>query len=118
MRICIPTHNTKGLDSLVHNHFGKAPYYIIYNTSHNMMEILTNPNKEHGGGKCDPSLPFTDNPIDVAITSGKGKKALRKLKDKGVKTFGITSEKTVAEVIESIQKNALSEIEAQCACSH
>ncbi len=32
MKICFPVNSENGLDSIVFNHFGSAPFFIIFDT--------------------------------------------------------------------------------------
>ena len=57
--IGIPLENDNGLESYVSGHFGKAPFYLLYNTSTKTATVIKN-TSNHFGGKV-----FEKNNIKV-----------------------------------------------------
>ena len=118
MRICIPTENNNGLQSVVYGHFGSAPYFIIYDTENKNIEVINNRDEHHEHGQCNPLLAFSRTPIDMLVTGGIGLRALEKLNAGGIRAFRTTIEKTVSDVIARYDENSLPEITLNDACSH
>ncbi len=40
MKVCIPIEKNKGLDSIAYNHFGTAPFFLIYDSENEQMKII------------------------------------------------------------------------------
>ena len=110
MRICIPAQNNKGLDSTVYGHFGSAPFFIIYDTGDESIDVIDNMDTPNAHGNCNPLASFEKNPIDIMVTGGIGAGALQKLNDVGVKAYRTDAERIVAEVVTSFENNKLTEI--------
>ena len=51
MRICIPAETDAGLKAKINAHFGSAPYFIIYDTDKETLEVINNSNQHHMQGK-------------------------------------------------------------------
>lgn len=118
MKICIPTENDNALKSIVYNHFGSSPYFVIFNTQNNELKVINNCNKEHIHGACNPLASFENDKIDILITEGIGYRALLKLNLAGVKVYKTNSEKNVEDIIKSFKNNRLSEMTMNDACRH
>lgn len=118
MRICIPAENNNGLKSIVYGHFGSAPYFVIYDTENNIIEVINNNNEHHEHGQCNPIAAFSDRKIDMLVTGGIGARALQRLNAVGIKVCRAVNEKTVSEVITRFSENALPEITINETCSH
>ena len=118
MRICIPAQNNKGLDSTVYGHFGSAPFFIIYDTGDESIDVIDNMDTPHAHGNCNPLASFEKNPIDIMVTGGIGAGALQKLNDAGVKAYRTDAERIVAEVVTSFENNKLTEILPGEGCGH
>ncbi len=54
MKICIPTETGEGKNAQVYGHFGSAPYFTIYDTDAQSIEIVDNANSHHEHGTCNP----------------------------------------------------------------
>lgn len=118
MRICIPTENDNGLQSIVCGHFGSAPYFIIYDTENKNIEVINNRNEHHQHGQCNLLSSFTRTPIDMLVTGGIGMRALEQLNAGGIRAYRTTTEKTVSDVIARQAENSLPEITLDNACLH
>lgn len=116
MRICMPTENDNGLNSIIYGHFGSAPYFIIYDTEKKVFETINNGDKNHVHGQCNPLSSFEEKPIDMMVTGGIGYRALERLHANGVKAFKTTTERTVSDVINSYLQNKLKEITINDTC--
>ena len=54
MKICVPSLSPNDLESELSEHFGSAPFYIIYDTEKKAHEVVNNGDTEHQHGSCMP----------------------------------------------------------------
>lgn len=116
MRICIPIIEDCGIDSQVNPHFGSAPLVFIYDSSNKSHSIAQNGNHEHLHGTCQPVAVVEGLDVDAVVCTGMGLRAVQLLNQTGVKVFR-TSKKTVAEIINNLTSDTLSEFTAEEACT-
>ena len=90
MKIAFPTQEKKGMESLVHGHFGSAHYFVIVDTEDNSTEIFENPDRDHLHGHCQPLKALNGRTVDAVIAGGIGGGALRKLLMEGIKVYRAT----------------------------
>ena len=117
MKICIPTQEDKGIDGLVFGHFGSASYFLIYNTESNEIKTVSNKNRHHSHGTCQPMSTLNGEKVDAFVVGGIGKRAVLRLNDMGVKVYQ-SIERTAQKNIEKLKVGNLVELTPQNACSH
>ena len=115
MKICIPIINEQGFDSKVCEHFGSAPYFLIYDTDKEVINIVRNSNAHHSHGMCHPLKTLEDQNIDVVICNGMGTRAIQRLNDGGIKAYRVSGE-SAGEVLKRYQEGILTEITIENAC--
>ncbi|MFA5035523.1 MAG: NifB/NifX family molybdenum-iron cluster-binding protein [Candidatus Margulisiibacteriota bacterium] len=115
MKICIPTKTNKGKEALVHDHFGSAPFFTIYDTENDSIKTIGNAEEHHSHGMCQPMSHLTGENIEVVVCGGMGARAVQKLNDGGIKAYKVIPG-TVAEVISQFTKGGLEEITLAGAC--
>lgn len=115
MRICIPTSNTAGLESLPYAHFGSAPYFIMHNVANGQTEVLINNDQEHAHGHCHPIEALRGRGVDVVVVGGIGARALERLNVAGIKVFQAKAG-SVRENIEALQQGQLGQFTLEAAC--
>ncbi len=112
----IPVKDIKGLDSEVHNHFGRAPYFIIFRLDDdniNIEDFYYNEfldEKKHIGIKVIRAV--IKYKLDMLFTSQIGEISFHMLKDNFVDIYNIEEGITVKEVIERYRKGDLKRIAA------
>jgi len=116
MKICIPTQTNFGQKAQVHEHFGSAPYFTIYDTENDICEIVNNSNEYHAHGSCHPLSILEGKDINAVVCSGMGRRAIQKLNEGGIKAFRAVGA-TVEEIVTEYKAGRLDEITAQTACS-
>ena len=116
MRICIPTETKDGKQAQVFGHFGSAPYFTIYDTEKDTVEIISNANEHHSHGMCHPMGALNGKNIDAVVCGGMGMRAVQKLNEGGVKTYRAVPG-TVADIAEQFSKGSLEEITVENSCS-
>lgn len=87
MKIAFPTREKNDKKSLVHNHFGSAPYFFIIDTETDEWQTIDNHNLNHTHGNCQPLVALGGTEVDAVVVGGIGGGALRKLLNAGIKAF-------------------------------
>lgn len=116
MKICIPATTGDSQTAAVHEHFGSAPYFMIYDTQTGSFETLANDNRHHAHGACQPLRALAGRTVDAVITGGMGFRAVRQLNESGIKAYR-SLPGTVLEIARNFTNGELEEITADNACS-
>lgn len=116
MKLCMPTENNVGKESIVYGHFGSAPYFLIYDTESKSFETIENLNEHHAHGTCNPIESLAGKSVNAVVCKGMGLRAIQKLNQGGVKAF-ISEKNTVSEVVDDFLKGDLNEMTVDFACS-
>ena len=111
MKLAFPV-SEKSLDANIHKIFGKAPYYLIYNTNSKEMDYLDHRAVvAQGGAGVRAAQVLADNGIKVIITLQCGENAEKILRNAEVLVYkaipGSVKENT--EAFEQNQLNLLDE---------
>ena len=110
MRILIPVLENKGKESRVSPHFGRAPYFALYDSDIDKLEIIEN-KSEHFGGMGRPAENMLKYKPDVVFALGMGPRAVDLLRSNNIRIE--TGEyDTVGNIIEN--KDKLRELEKAC----
>ncbi len=116
MRLCFAVEEGKGLDSIVYEHFGSAPCFLIYDIQTDEMELIDNRNLEHEHGTCDP-LETLDGIMVHAVLVGRiGGGAFMGLDKAGIAVLQ-AEPGTVKENITKLKNNELRRFTPQHTCS-
>ncbi len=115
MLACIPAKGKAGVEEQVSEHFGSTPYFILYNTDSDDINILDNSNAHHSHGTCHPISQLAGKNIDTIVCGGMGRRAIEALSVEGIRVCR-SDKKTVGEIIEEIKAGSLSEIDPATAC--
>ena len=110
MRILIPVLENKGRDSRVSWHFGRAPYFALYDSENDKLEIIEN-KSEHFGGRGRPAENMLRYNPDVVFAVGMGPRAVDLLKSRGI-AIETGEYDTVDDIIKN--KDKLKELEEAC----
>ncbi|MBI4834179.1 MAG: NifB/NifX family molybdenum-iron cluster-binding protein [Planctomycetes bacterium] len=115
MKICIPTETKEGKQAQVYGHFGSAPYFTIYDTEKDAVEVIKNANEHHSHGMCQPMSALNGKEIDAVVCGGMGARAVMKLNEGGIKAYRAVKG-TVADVAGQFSKGGLEEITVENSC--
>lgn len=115
MKLCIPTESNLGMDALVFDHFGSAPFFIIVETGTGEIEVISNQNQHHSHGQCMPMQQLGSYQIEGVVCRGMGRNALARLSSAGINVF-IAVSNTVSEVVEKARAGQLKLLDADQAC--
>jgi predicted Fe-Mo cluster-binding NifX family protein len=116
MKVCIPVKESKGLDSVAFNHFGTAPFFLIYDSENDEIKVVENSDLHHEHGMCQPLKALSGENVDAILVSGIGAGALMKLNHQGIKVYKVESN-TVLKNIELLKRNQLSEFSTKNTCT-
>jgi predicted Fe-Mo cluster-binding NifX family protein len=105
----------QGLESVVYNHFGSAPAFVIVDTEQNQVSSVDNKNAHHVHGACNPIMALGGNAIDAVVVGGIGPGAIMKLNAMGVKVYRAGAV-TVSENIALLNENRLQELSMEDSC--
>ncbi|MBU5484620.1 NifB/NifX family molybdenum-iron cluster-binding protein [Clostridium sp. MSJ-11] len=117
MKVCIPVKENKGLDSVAFNHFGSAPFFLIYDLEKEEVKVIENGDLHHEHGMCQPLKAIGGEDIDAILVGGIGAGALMKLSNQGIKVYKVSKD-TLAQNIELLKRNELPEFSANHSCNH
>jgi cation diffusion facilitator family transporter len=112
----IPVNDINGMDSVLHNHFGRAPYFIIIRLDGddtNIEDFYYNEfldEKKHIGVKVIKAI--IKYKLDMLFTVQIGEISFHMLKDNFVDIYNIEDAVTVKDVITKYKKGALKRITA------
>jgi predicted Fe-Mo cluster-binding NifX family protein len=115
MKVCIPVDEDRGLDSLVCEHFGSAPAFLVVDTTSGDSQAIPNANRHHGHGMCQPLRALAGVEIDGMVVGGIGMGAVNKLTAAGVAVYE-SSFPTVRETLGALAAGTLPTVTAQTAC--
>lgn len=117
MKVCIPIEENKGLDSIAYNHFGTAPFFLIYNLDNEETKVIKNGDLHHTHGMCQPLKALDGEKVDVILVGGIGAGALMKLNNQGIRVYRVTNE-TVLKNVELLKRSELAEFSPKNSCNH
>jgi len=117
MRLCIPTLDTKGLDSAMCDHFGSAPYFTLYDTESKQISTAINGHSKHTHGSCMPVDMLKTHQADTVLCKGMGARAINMLTAAGIKPF-LVDAATVSEAIEKFNAKNVRILNVRNACQN
>lgn len=117
MKLCFPVKEDNGLESMVFNHFGSSPLFIVYNSDTNETGLINNQDLGHVHGMCNPFKALNGEIVDVIIVGGIGSGAIKKLNSMGIKVYR-ASEDSIQKNIDLFGSNSLAELTIDDACTH
>jgi predicted Fe-Mo cluster-binding NifX family protein len=116
MKICIPVMEDKGLDSVVSEHFGSAPLFLVVDTDGEACRAIANRNRHHAHGMCAPLASLQGETLDGIVVGGIGRGALGKLAAAGLRVF-LARHATVRETIDAFKAGALRPVTPGMSCA-
>lgn len=85
VRIAFPVQDDLGIDSVVYNHFGSAPVFVIVEPETGAVVSVSNRDRQHAHGACNPLRALDNQRVDVVVVGGIGAGALAGLNRMGIK---------------------------------
>jgi len=87
MKLCFPTTEDLGLESVIFEHFGSAPMFLLVDSETAEIKVHSNLDKGHSHGNCQPLKAIAGQTVDAIVVGGIGKGALTGLNQAGLKVF-------------------------------
>ena len=119
MKIAICAKNNAGLSSDVDDRFGRAEYYVLFDTESNETTVIENSAKNDSAGAGGKAISLL-NKYDVStiIVPELGPKALDAVKAFELTAYQIDDSKTVKEALNSFLTNKLIQLMSSSVNSH
>jgi len=112
----IPVADMNGLDSKIHGHFGRAPYFIIVKLAENDIEIVDFYYNEFLGEKIHIGVKIIKallpSGLGLLFTHGIGELSFYMLKENFIDIYRVEEELSVREIIQAYRENRLSPLTA------
>ncbi len=115
MKVCFPVQKDEGLTSVVYNHFGSAPLFLIIDTQTNDLTAVKNRDQHHVHGQCNPVQALDNRQVDAVIVGGIGPGAVSKLGQMGIKVHKAQAG-TVSENLDIFKAGNMPELSLQGCC--
>lgn len=103
MKLCFPALSDHDARSLLCDHFGSAPYYVLYDQKSGEYESIPNEKSEYEHGQCRPMDLLDEYGITAVVCKSMGRNAAASIERNEIKVYmtkGETVGHAVAEFIE------------------
>jgi predicted Fe-Mo cluster-binding NifX family protein len=114
MKIAIPIDNKKGMSSLLAEHFGRCPNYILLDGSGSIIEIIENTSRHMGGQGFPPEL-IKKHGAEILLCKGIGPRAIDLFKQFDIDVY-VFHVKTVQEAFDSWKSKKTRKADIEDAC--
>jgi predicted Fe-Mo cluster-binding NifX family protein len=117
MKICIPVIESKGLNSTVSDHFGRAPFHIVVDLESRAVTPLqkTETCNDETHGHCMPVDLLLAAGVNVVACKGIGRGAVNRLQSNQIGVFA-THASTVSGVIDAFLAKQLCPVNESNLC--
>lgn len=121
-RLIVPTENQDGINALVAEHFGRAPYFTVIDLDSDKKWDIANVQaientSEHMGGVGSPHDSITQLHPKALIVQGMGPRGITAFQSAGIEVLKANAS-TVKEVVESYKQGRLAELTEECPHAH
>lgn len=103
------------MESVVYNHFGSAPVFLIVDQETSAVVSVSNRDRHHAHGACNPMRALDDQRVDAVVVGGIGAGALAGLNRMGIRVHRSLAA-TVGENLALFGSGGLAVIERQGCC--
>ncbi len=112
-RIAIASQNGNGLDDVVADRFGRAPFFTIIDLDEKgnivNVKVVENPGaKAHGGAGVKAVQKLVDEKVELVVGPSFGPNAKAVLDEVGIETLTVSAGRIIREVIEDIKEKITS----------
>lgn len=115
MKICFPVEKNDGIESIVYNHFGSAPAFVVIDTDTNSIASIDNLDRHHTHGACNPMKALDNQKVDAIVVGGIGTGALTRLNQMGI-TVHRSQGETIRENLLMFQAKSLPVLTVRGCC--
>ena len=115
MKICFPTTRNQGLESVVFQHFGSAPMFLLVDSQTSEVTEQSNRDRGHAHGNCHSLSSLKGLAVDAIVVGGIGRGALAGLNQAGLKVYQACPG-TIADNLVGISAGQLQELTTDDVC--
>jgi predicted Fe-Mo cluster-binding NifX family protein len=115
MKVCFPVEKDEGVESAVYGHFGSAPTFVVIDTNQEHVGAISNANRIHEHGACNPIMALGGKQVDAVVVGGIGAGALMKLNSEGIRVYQAV-EPTIKENLDLLRDSLLPELTLNQTC--
>jgi predicted Fe-Mo cluster-binding NifX family protein len=115
MKVCFPVDKDEGIESAVYGHFGSAPTFVVIDTNQENVGTISNANRIHEHGACNPIMALGGKQVDAVVVGGIGAGALMKLNSEGIRVYQAV-EPTIKENLDLLRDSLLPELTLNQTC--
>ena len=116
MKVCFAVQKNDGVESVVYDHFGSAPAFIVVDTeAADTAVTVNNRDLNHAHGACNPIQAIGGLKPDAVVVGGIGAGAINRLNAEGVKVYRSAAE-TVKQNLALLKESKLPELSVRNAC--
>lgn len=105
MKVCIPSLDDGGVSAPVSPHFGRAPYYAVYDTTEDDLDVIANESNHQGGSRSPPDF-IADIGADVLVCGNLGNKAIERFDSMDIDVY-CGAEGTIRDAIDQWESDRL-----------
>jgi len=119
MKIAIPAENDAGSNSKIGGHFGRVPFYTIYDTETKEYSDLPNTSEHFGGTDGMPPELLNSKGINVMLVSGIGNRAILLFDKYDIGVFtGLSPNTTAEKAVSLYESGELTQATKNDGCKH
>jgi len=115
MNIAFPVITANALESLLGDHFGRSPFFAVYNTDTKVTFTIRNAAEHFGGAQTTPAF-LKEQGVNVLVCKALGQKAIALFDQLGIGVF-LTQSTVVKEALEDYFSNRLRQATRTDGCS-
>lgn len=115
MKVCFPVQRNEGVESRIYNHFGSAHMFVVVDTEMNDVMVITNSDRNHTHGACNPIRALGDQKVDAIVVGGIGSGALQRLRQSGIRVYHAQAP-DIKENIAMLKNRSLPEVTPERVC--
>ncbi|MFO7883300.1 MAG: NifB/NifX family molybdenum-iron cluster-binding protein, partial [Desulfobacteraceae bacterium] len=114
IKAIVPVHSKDGINSRIHGHFGRAPYFMVFTLNGKEIEVLNYyeneflDQSEHIGLKVVRAISAYS--ADLLFAANVGEISFHMLKNNFVDIYKVNKEISVADAVHAYQNNELAPI--------
>ncbi len=105
----------QGLNEQIAVHFGRAPAFIMVDSTNREFKVFEN-NSHHMGGEKSPAELLKEWGVDTLICSGLGRRAIDFFNAEGIEVY-IGAEGNVSDTLDMFAKGKLCKATQESACT-
>ena len=105
----------RGMDELVGEHFGRVPFYTIFDSETKTVNVEPN-TSAHAGGLGYPAEILGTMGIDVMLCGGLGGRAIQMFEEKGIMVY-VGAQGRVRDAIDAYENEGLEAATDKNACN-